>query len=324
MSFPLSSFTFGAVGVAMGAAGVQAAQTATIDFADTVPVMTTSTNTTLDGADIRPQEAIGDHEISVYTDQETRDAGRSYEERRCLDGEGPACDAQGNDDDQVWTPAFVRDLMHNGNDVQQRLRVRAVNSTITSSFIRVGMRNSVDSVQILGRNPLATEGAYDEDENEDVDVEVKLPDAVQSEDEEDDVAKPQERSGAAVQGSEMDEAPRYPWEVASCASDEEKRAKLIAEEAAFFHSRGTSTRMPPRVLREKRSGSDADGERDELLDHDYYLHKESSIYDELDMTNNLMREACTLLIAAISTALVLVGRRAPTKASGGTGKDAVY
>jgi hypothetical protein len=56
-----------------------------------------------------------------------------------------------------------------------------------------------------------------------------------------------------------------------------------------------------------------EGEHDELLDADYYLHKETSVFDELDLNNNLMREAFTLLIAVISTALVLVGRRAPAK-----------
>lgn len=82
---------------------------------------------------------------------------------------------------------------------------------------------------------------------------------------------------------------------------------------------GTSTRHPLLVLREQRqvngsgSATGSEGEHEELLDADYYLHKETSIFDDLEYNNNLMREAFTLLIAAFSTALVLVGRRAPAK-----------
>jgi hypothetical protein len=81
------------------------------------------------------------------------------------------------------------------------------------------------------------------------------------------------------------------------------------EDISFFHGKGTSTRRPPLTFREGGNITDVE----ELLDSDYYLYKESSIFDELDANNNMMREAFTLLIAAISTALVLVGRRAPAK-----------
>lgn len=297
-------------GLTLGTAGVQGAQTATINFEDTIPVMTTATNTTLDGEGIRP-EAIDDHEISVYTDQESRMQGLSYEERHCLDGHGPACDARGSSEG-VWTPAFVRDVYNSTRG--------AVNSTIADSFVRIGKGVGMDD-EILGRrfaegNNQVNIGAMDfgiYDEDEDVDVEVAIQD-VNNEDEDEaevpeTIATPEQRSGAtASEGGEIDEAPVYPWEVASCSTDDVQKAKRIEEEVSFFHGKGTSTRRPPLAFSEAPEG-------EELLDTDYYLYKESSnsIFDELDMTNNMMREAFTLLIAAISTALVLLGRRAPAK-----------
>lgn len=304
-----------AIGLTVSAAGVHAAQTATINFEDTIPVMTTSTNTTLDGVGVRP-EAIADHEISVYTDQETRSQGLSYEQRHCLDGEGPACDAIGSGED-VWTPAFVRDVYNNTRS--------AVNGTapIGSSFMRLRMGTDTGITdEVLGRRGKFADGnnqlkatslgegdldygIYDEDE----DVEVHIND-VDDEDEVDE-AKTEETATLAQASGMADEVPVYPWEVPSCSSDDEQKAKRLMDDVSFFHSKGTSTRRPPLTFREGANGNITDAE--ELLDSDYYLYKESSIFDELDASNNMMREAFTLLIAAISTALVLVGRRAPAK-----------
>jgi len=323
--------TTGMAGVGMaGVAGVQASQTATVDFADTIPVITTHTNTTLTGEGMVRPEDIGDHEISVYTDQETKDSGLSYEERHCIDGvDGPKCDSADGTGEDVWSPLFIRDVYNNTRS--------ALNNTVGETGFASG--NGVESSLMRkrhgGGDAIGATGAevYTEsnnnfdfgiysDEDEDS-VEVKLDIALNEEDEDeseiqdvDVVAKKEERSGATVgAGGEVDEAAKYPWEVSSCASEEAKKAKKIEEEIAFFHYKGTSTRHPLLVLREQRqaNGNATEGDHEELLDADYYLHKETSIFDDLEYNNNLMREAFTLLIAAFSTALVLVGRRAPAK-----------